>query len=164
MGNGWQVWQQDHSGPKLADDRDRPSAVLAGISPREHSSRWDSRPRVGGLSLLSALWSIDPQTTIRRGVLYVFFVIGVIGVAGNLDGDEFMDLLGVTCLLAAAASIVLLVISPSDAITPVSNELRGIFPIRTYWVQSWPPSARQSPRYTDRRRPTLPIFSSSLYL
>ena len=77
--------------------------------------------------LLSALWSIDPQTTIRRGVLYVFFVIGVIGVAGNLDGDEFMDLLGVTCLLAAAASIVLLVISPSDAM-PTSNELRGIFP------------------------------------
>jgi exopolysaccharide production protein ExoQ len=75
--------------------------------------------------LFSALWSIDPQTTIRRGVLYVFFVIGVIGVASNLDGDEFMDLLGVTCLLAAAASIVLLVISPSNAM-PVS-ELRGIF-------------------------------------
>ena len=67
--------------------------------------------------LLSALWSIDPETTIRRGVLYVFFVIGVIGVAGNLDGDKFMDLLGVTCLLAAAASIVLLVISPSNAMS-----------------------------------------------
>ena len=78
--------------------------------------------------LLSALWSIDPETTIRRGVLYVFFVIGVIGVAGNLDGDQFMDLLGVTCLLAAAASIVLLVISPSDALEMSgSNELRGIF-------------------------------------
>ena len=76
--------------------------------------------------LLSALWSIDPETTIRRGVLYVFFVIGVIGVAGNLDGDKFMDLLGVTCLLAVAASIVLLVISPSDAMS-WSNELRGIF-------------------------------------
>jgi O-antigen ligase len=76
--------------------------------------------------LLSALWSIDPQTTIRRGVLYVFFVIGVVGVAGNLDGDKFMDLLGVTCLLAAAASIVLLVISPGDAMSG-SNELRGIF-------------------------------------
>ena len=78
--------------------------------------------------LLSALWSIDPQTTIRRGVLYVFFVIGVIGVAGNLDGDKFMDLLGVTCLLAAAASIVLLVISPRNALEMSgSNELRGIF-------------------------------------
>jgi O-antigen ligase len=78
--------------------------------------------------LLSALWSIDPQTTIRRGVLYVAFVIGVIGVAGNLDGDKFMDLLGVTCLLAAAASIVLLVISPRNALEMSgSNELRGIF-------------------------------------
>jgi O-antigen ligase len=77
--------------------------------------------------LLSSLWSIDPQTTIRRGVLYVFFVIGVIGVAGNLDGDEFMDLLGVTCLLVVAASIVLLVVSPSSAAMPRSNEFRGIF-------------------------------------
>ena len=76
--------------------------------------------------LLSALWSIDPETTIRRGVLYVFFIIGVIGVAGNLDGDQFMDLLGVTCLLAAAASIVLLVISPSYALVN-DNELGGIF-------------------------------------
>jgi exopolysaccharide production protein ExoQ len=75
--------------------------------------------------LLSALWSIDPETTIRRGALYVFFVIGVIGVAGNLDGDKFMDLLGVSCLLAAAASIVLLVISPSEAMQ--GNDLRGIF-------------------------------------
>jgi O-antigen ligase len=68
-------------------------------------------------------------------VLYVFFVIGVIGVAGNLDGDKFMDLLGVSCFLAAAASIVLLLISPSNAMENTiachhlcqSNELRGIF-------------------------------------
>jgi exopolysaccharide production protein ExoQ len=76
--------------------------------------------------VLSALWSIDPQTTIRRGLLYVFFVMGVIGVADSLDGDKFMDLLGVTCLLTAAASIVLLMISPSNALD-VSGELRGIF-------------------------------------
>ena len=77
--------------------------------------------------LLSALWSIDPETTIRRGVLYVFFIIGVIGVAGNLDGDKFMDLLGVTCLLGAAASIVLLVISPGDAMSSVQRIARDIY-------------------------------------
>jgi exopolysaccharide production protein ExoQ len=76
--------------------------------------------------LLSALWSIDPETTIRRGLLYVFFVVGVIGVADHLDGDKFMDLLGVTCLLAVVASIVLLVISPGNALE-MSGELRGIF-------------------------------------
>jgi exopolysaccharide production protein ExoQ len=96
------------------------------------ASRRGSIPAGGTLALtltafllLSALWSIDPETTVRRGVLYVFFVIGAIGVAGNLDGDKFMDLLGVSCLLAAAASIVLLVISPSDAMQ--GDAFRGIF-------------------------------------
>ena len=75
--------------------------------------------------LLSTLWSIDPQTTIRRGVIYLFFVIGTIGIAGNLDGDDFMELLGVTCLLSAIASLLLLTFSPDASL--MGDELRGIF-------------------------------------
>jgi O-antigen ligase len=111
--------------------------VATGLLLFLRASRRGSIPVGGTLALalvafllLSALWSIDPGTTVRRGVLYLFFVIGVIGVAGNLDGDKYMDLLGVTCLLAVAASIVLLVISPTNAleIAPgTSGELRGIF-------------------------------------
>jgi O-antigen ligase len=81
--------------------------------------------------LLSAVWSIDPETTVRRGVVYLFIIIGTIGVVGSLEGDEVMSLVGITCGLCAAASIVLLVISPSLATSPsdaLSNsDLRGIF-------------------------------------
>ena len=75
--------------------------------------------------LLSAVWSIDPETTIRRGVVYLFVIIGTIGVAGSLEGDEVMSLVGRTTGLCAAASIVLLVLSPSDAL--LNSDLRGIF-------------------------------------
>jgi O-antigen ligase len=76
--------------------------------------------------LLSALWSIDPLTTLRRGVLYVFFVIGTIGLASNLDGDEFMDVVGTSCFMAAAISIVLLVVSPGTAWMYDGSGLRGV--------------------------------------
>ena len=75
--------------------------------------------------LLSAVWSIDPETTVRRGVVYLFIIIGTIGVVGSLEGDEVMSLVGITCGLCAAASIVLLVLSPSDAL--LNSDLRGIF-------------------------------------
>lgn len=78
--------------------------------------------------LLSAVWSIDPQTTVRRGVVYLFIIMGTIGVVGSLEGDEVMSLVGITCGLCAAASIVLLVISPSVVIGPLpSSDFRGIF-------------------------------------
>jgi exopolysaccharide production protein ExoQ len=80
-----------------------------------------------GLLLLSILWSFDPQTTTRRSVLYLFTVVGVIGMASNLDGDEFMDLLLLTCGISAVATILLVAISPGDALMQPSGELRGIF-------------------------------------
>jgi exopolysaccharide production protein ExoQ len=81
--------------------------------------------------VVSVAWSIDPSTTLRRGVLYVFFVLGVIGVAANLKGDEFMDLVSTICFVSAIASIVLLAVSPSLAVMADSlgNPMfvRGIF-------------------------------------
>jgi exopolysaccharide production protein ExoQ len=85
--------------------------------------------------LLSAAWSIDPSSTVRRGVVYLWFIIGTIGVVGSLDGDEAMDLLGRVCALSAAASIVLLVISPSNAWMPDSSGLRGIYPHKNVFGQ-----------------------------
>lgn len=85
--------------------------------------------------LLSALWSVDPPITVRRGVIYLWFIIGTIGVAGSLDGDEVMDLLAMVCGLSAAATIVLLVISPSDALLPYSSALRGVFPHKNLFGQ-----------------------------
>jgi exopolysaccharide production protein ExoQ len=90
-----------------------------------------------GFLFLSMLWSIDPESTMRRAFLYLFIVLGAIGVANNVSGDEFMDLLAATCFIAAIASLVLLVVSPGAArmpdsfsggdMMPNARELRGIF-------------------------------------
>jgi hypothetical protein len=56
-----------------------------------------------GYLLLSNLWSIDPQITIRRGMLYLISVVGAVGIAGAMDVDEFMDTLGLTCAVTAVA-------------------------------------------------------------
>src|SRR5262252_4724623 len=84
---------------------------------------------LAGFLLLSTLWSVDPQDTATRAVLYLFVVIGAIGIASNLDGDEFMSLLALTCFLSGAASLVLLAVSPANAqvITADSVDFRGIF-------------------------------------
>jgi len=106
---------------------------------------WRSRQRVRGIStgevivillslflLSSCLWSIDPATTIRRGVLYVCFVVGVIGIAGSLDDDTYMRLLRNTCFVAGLISVALLAVVPHDVLMPAGTleegELRGIFP------------------------------------
>ncbi len=80
-----------------------------------------------GFLLLSALWSIDPQITMRRGILYLSAVIGAIGIAATLDIDEFMDVLGLTCAFTAVASILLLAISPGKAFLANAPDFIGIF-------------------------------------
>jgi O-antigen ligase len=82
-----------------------------------------------GYLLLSTLWSIDGSTTLRRGMLYLFSVVGAVGVASSLDVDEFMDALGLTCAISAVASLLLLVIAPGAASISMgaSSDFRGIF-------------------------------------
>jgi O-antigen ligase len=92
------------------------------------------------LFLLSTAWSVDPWTTSRRGGLYVFFVLGVIGMAARLTDREFTGLMSTACLLSAVASLALLAFYPSSALAlpdsfdsfvaspEVTLALRGIFP------------------------------------
>jgi O-antigen ligase len=92
------------------------------------------------LFLLSIAWSVDPWTTSRRGGLYVFFVLGVIGMAARLTDREFTGLMSMACLLSAVASLALLALYPSSALAlpdsfessvaspEVTVALRGIFP------------------------------------
>jgi len=80
-----------------------------------------------GFLLLSTAWSIDPGTTIRRGVLYLFVVLGSIGIAGTLDSDELMDLVVLLCGICVGASLVILVISPTAILDPGGTGLRGVF-------------------------------------
>lgn len=76
---------------------------------------------------LSSVWSIDPQVTARRGILYLFFVIGSIGVASNLDGEEFMDVLRGICFVSAIGSVILLYVYPYNAWMPQHDAWRGLF-------------------------------------
>jgi exopolysaccharide production protein ExoQ len=64
---------------------------------------------------LSTSWSYDPAATVRQAVVYLFVVVGSIGIARTLDVDEYMELLKRTCFLSAVASLVLLAVSPSAA-------------------------------------------------
>ncbi|WP_050044083.1 O-antigen ligase family protein [Bradyrhizobium sp. LTSPM299] len=66
--------------------------------------------------LISTAWSNDPATTLRRGGLFAFFVLGVIGVAADLTDTQFVRLVYKACLLCAFASIVVVVVSPSNGL------------------------------------------------
>jgi exopolysaccharide production protein ExoQ len=68
------------------------------------------------LFLLSIAWSVDPWTTSRRGGLYVFFVLGVIGMVARLTDREFTGLMSTAGLLSAVASLALLAFDPSSAL------------------------------------------------
>jgi exopolysaccharide production protein ExoQ len=94
---------------------------------------WPSLQRGGVLSiclaifvLCSAVWSVDFGATLRLGIQYLFLIIGAIGVAENLEADEFMDLLAWVCFLSAIASLVLLIVSPANAFG-LAGDFRGIF-------------------------------------
>jgi exopolysaccharide production protein ExoQ len=77
--------------------------------------------------LASAAWSVDSATTMRAGVQYLFLIISAIGVAENMNGDDFMDLLAWTCFLSAITSVVLLAIAPQSVLGETSGDFRGVF-------------------------------------
>ena len=97
------------------------------------SRHWRSLRRGAILSLplaifllCSVAWSVDPGASVRAGISYFFFILGLIGAAENLEGDEFMDLLALVCFLSAIASLSLIFISPSLA-DGGTGDLIGIF-------------------------------------
>ena len=77
--------------------------------------------------LCSAAWSVDGGATVRAGIGYFFFVLGLIGAAENLEGDDFMDLLASVCFLSAVVSFILLFTAPGYVIGEATGEFRGIF-------------------------------------
>jgi exopolysaccharide production protein ExoQ len=83
---------------------------------------------------MSVLWSVDPQTSFRRSIIYFFFALGVIGIANSLSGDEYLELLRKLVFLSAIASLVLLVTSPATALMS-DGMLRGIFPHKNFMAQ-----------------------------
>ncbi len=87
---------------------------------------------VAVLFTMSTAWSIDPATSLKRGVEYGFFVLGLIGLVSNLKDDAFFALLCDVCFASAIASLALLAISPAAAYMPSGSPddplyLRGVF-------------------------------------
>lgn len=76
--------------------------------------------------ICSAVWSVSSGATLRAGVQYLFFIIGAIGIAENVEGDDFMYLLAWVCFMSAIASLVLLVVSPFNAFG-ADGDFRGVF-------------------------------------
>jgi exopolysaccharide production protein ExoQ len=92
-----------------------------------------------GLLCLSALWSLAPEMTIRDGVVYLFVIIGVVGIARTLDADNFMHLLSWCCFLSAIASLLVAIAYPSVAFTRGDNtgtlNFQGIFASKNFLGQ-----------------------------
>jgi exopolysaccharide production protein ExoQ len=98
------------------------------------SRRWPGLQKGGilclslaGFLLCSAAWSVDAGATVRGGIQYLFFVLGMIGAAENLEGDDFMGLLASVCFLSALACLILFFIAPDYVIGEQTGEFRGIF-------------------------------------
>jgi O-antigen ligase len=88
------------------------------------------------LFLLSTVWSVDPSTTLRRAVLYMFFILGCIGVANIYRAERFLELFALAGFLSVISSIILLIVSHDNAFlidpsaepsTAFSPDFRGIF-------------------------------------
>jgi exopolysaccharide production protein ExoQ len=67
------------------------------------------------LFMASSVWSIDPDLSLRRGLQYVFFIVGLIGVASNLTDDEYLEIIDSICLACAVISIALIFVAPDIA-------------------------------------------------
>jgi exopolysaccharide production protein ExoQ len=74
------------------------------------------------------IWSIDPDETLKRAMLYGVVVIGAAGLAGAFKGEEILRLLLISCGISAFASLVSYFVTPGMARMAVSGELRGVFP------------------------------------
>jgi O-antigen ligase len=77
---------------------------------------------------------VEASTTVRVAVVYLFVLIGVIGIAGTLDGEEYMHLLSCVCFVSAIVSILLVIVSPSNAFMG-GVDYQGIFPHKNFLGQ-----------------------------
>jgi exopolysaccharide production protein ExoQ len=84
--------------------------------------------------LLSSLWSLNPAMSARTAVIYLFVILGAVGVARAMLADEFMHLLAWCCFISAIASLFLVVASPGIAFAPGDYEgtlnFKGVFPFK----------------------------------
>ena len=134
-GEGWAEKGGDHITQALNLLMIAASLILLGVSLRRTKRGVATGSLLAlsavGFLCLSALWSLDPQTTVRVAIVYLWVILGAIGIARTMDADEYMHLLVWCCFLAAIASLFLTVASPRVAFTVGDSEgnvnFNGIF-------------------------------------
>ena len=90
------------------------------------------RNRIGAIVLLVVIlfasigWSIDPAFTSREAILFTMTMIGMIGIAANLDANTFMSLIARISLVAAIVSLCLYFAAPQTVIG-FEGDFRGVF-------------------------------------
>jgi len=135
-------------------------AIIAGLSLFLHAYKGTKCITTGAMLAialaaflaLSSVWSLEPQFSARRGIQYLFFILGVIGLVNTLDGDKFLGLVGDVCLLSALISLGLMVVSPGLANMPNSTDLRGVFAHKSVLGQAMETGALMS-LYRIRENP-----------
>jgi exopolysaccharide production protein ExoQ len=82
-----------------------------------------------GFLWLSSLWSLNPAASSRVAVIYLYVMLGAIGVARTMHADEFMHLLSWCCFLSVIASLFLVIAFPGVAFSGGVEgfDFRGIF-------------------------------------
>ena len=88
----------------------------------------------------SSLWSLNPATSSRVAVIYLYVMLGAIGVARTIHADDFMYLLSWCCFLSAIASLFLVIAFPGVAFSPFSvgdegHDFIGIFTHKNFLGQ-----------------------------
>lgn len=83
------------------------------------------------LVVMSAIWSIHPDITIRRGIGYVLTVLIASYLAVRFDIDDAMRLLSWSFMLSAIGSLLFVAVLPQYGIMQVADlagSWRGVFP------------------------------------
>lgn len=109
------------------------SFILFGIGRRQSAKGFAVGSALAFLAVgflwLSSLWSLDPSKSSRVAIVYLYVILGAIGVARTMHVDEFMNLLSWCCFLSAIASLFLVFASPSVVFNMgvEGYDYRGIF-------------------------------------
>jgi exopolysaccharide production protein ExoQ len=118
------------SGTKLSE-----SINLLGVATSLILFYWGTRRRHPHLNLIpplmvvsvvvcSVLWSVDPITTITRGIAYLFLLVGAIGLVKTIQANELMRLTASISGVLALVSLLLFIAARDGS----GGDFSGVFP------------------------------------
>ncbi|HVJ54708.1 MAG TPA: O-antigen ligase family protein [Aliidongia sp.] len=77
---------------------------------------------------MTSLWSTEPSATIKEAFVYLIVLLGVIGLVGRYRPNEYLGILFIACFISGVASLLLLIVSPGNAMMEDGGGMQGIFP------------------------------------